>query len=103
MMSFLFNAYLVGFMLTFTVISIIEKTILKRLFYGLFCFFSILMITETYQVIPFFIMKELKLGQIEVENIRLKEDGCKKFNLDIDINHICEKKNLFLLWKGNKI
>ena len=73
------------------------KNILKRILFSSFTFIAFLFLTNTYYVIPFFIVKSFSLGQQTIKKLSIEKDGC--FSIGKNTNNNCSINGYTLIWR----
>lgn len=96
--EFLLLGFSFVFIMLFTIITVLEKNLLKQVLMTMVAFIMLSFLPNIQYVIPSAIMKMFAIGQVDMEKVILKKEGCKTFDIDFEKDY-CEKKNIKLLWK----
>lgn len=100
----LFILYLVLFMVSFIVINIFKMNIFKRVFLNILIYIVFLVVTKTYYIVPFLIVKTFNIGQINIQTLYLYNEECKIVGLKSEDGEGCTIKNVDLIWNiGNTL
>ena len=102
--EFLFNCYLVLVMTTFLVINIFQMNIFQRILANIFIYIVLTVITKTYYIVPFFIVKTFNIGQVNMKTLYLYKEECKTIGLKSEDDAGCIIENVNLIWNiGNTL
>lgn len=102
--EFLFNCYLVLIMTTFLVINIFQMNIFQRILANIFIYIVLTVVTKTYYVVPFFIVKTFNIGQVNMQTLYLYNEECKVIGLKSENGEGCTIENVNLIWNiGNTL
>lgn len=94
--------YSFGFIMILTLISVLEKKLLKQVLFSMVFFIGLSFFPGVQHVIPSAIMKMFTIGQVDMKKVILSKEGCQIFNIDSK-RDFCEEKDMKLLWRVGEI